>query len=80
MSKLIAFVSCTLTQLSSGEPLPIYSFQWTTDLQSTVTKYHSILCVPKYPAAETHTPARICLTVPVVYIGNVTLQYGYVVG
>ena len=28
--KLITFVLCTITELSTWEPLPIYSFQWTT--------------------------------------------------
>ena len=34
--KLTAFVSCSITKLSSWEPLPIYPFHWTTDLQSAV--------------------------------------------
>jgi hypothetical protein len=35
--KLRAFVTCSTTELSTWEPLPIYLFHWTSDLQSTVT-------------------------------------------
>ena len=34
--KLKAFVTCSVTELSTREPLPIYPFNWTADLQSTV--------------------------------------------
>ena len=34
--KLKAFVTCTITELSTSEPLPIYPLLWTTHLQSTV--------------------------------------------
>ena len=33
--KLTAFVTFSITELSTLEPLPIYPFHWTTDLQST---------------------------------------------
>ena len=34
--KLTAYVSCSTTKLSTREPLPIYPFHWTTNLQSAV--------------------------------------------
>ena len=42
--KLKAFVTCSVTELSTREPLPIYLFHWTTDfLQSTVaTSYINV--------------------------------------
>ena len=36
LNKLTAFVSRSIAKLSTSEPLPIYLFHWTTDLQSTV--------------------------------------------
>ena len=45
--KQIAFVLSTITELSTSEPLPIYSFQWTTVQQSTVdwTDIYVYVCV-----------------------------------
>ena len=61
--KLTASVSCSLTKLSTWEPLPSYPFPWTTDLQSTVSHH----CYSVYSLLPVKgSKCLVCLVVKVV--------------